>query len=257
MKGATAIYARWERGAVYVTGGVSDGSGVQREMYLELGGVRSADEARTICRSVLANQALQEQVTAISGDALYADALPGAGYWLGDRIGGEMVTAIHAVLTDDGATITPGLAGRVTLRLDAEQRKLQRAAAGVQNDWATPQYTRPQTGEKVDTTPPEISFDGRLKVRYSPIWRAPKNWWCTWMDLTVVEAGWADTIIKVGKVFSTGPVVPVQTLVLGAGKKRAIRAVNEPWQAGEQLIVWCAVAGGAKQATLSLRGAMI
>jgi len=254
MTRATAILARYVGGHVYV-------GGPPREMYLELGGVKSETQAKALCQEVLANQQLVETVTAISGETSLATSLPGAGWGLGDKLDGEMVTTISAVLDDDKVTITPGLVGTVTIKLEAEERKLQRAAAGVQNLWGTPQYTRETTGARVDTTPPQISFDGVLKPRYAPIWQAPKAWMGAWMDIVVAKAGWGDTTFVLAKVFQTGPsagaVVPVCRLILKAGTRRNAVKIPDGWQIGEQLIVYCSKSGGCDTATVSLRGAMV
>lgn len=255
MPKPTRVYGRWERGLVYA------GDDRSWEMFLDLGGVRTEEAAKGICRSVLAGlTGAAEQGSTMSGDAATMSGLP----TLGSSIaGGGVVTGINASLTDDGADVTVTMTALDTFRLEAEAKKLQRAAAGIQSQWAAPIYERLTLGTRQDTTPPEFSFDGRVKVRYSPIWPCPKNWWFSWAEINVVEAGWLPTTFKVGKVFQPGgAVVPMVTVILEAGsKQRIVKLPNTPSgagvQAGEQLVAWCSKAGGCAQATLSLHGAMV
>lgn len=255
MPKPTRVYGRWERGLVYA------GEDRSWEMFLDLGGVRTEEAAKGICRSVLAGlTGAAEQGSTMSGDAATMSGLP----TLGSSIsGGGVVTGINASLTDDGAEVTVTMTALDTFRLEAEAKKLQRAAAGIQSQWAAPLYEKLQLGARQDTTPPEFSFDGRVKVRYSPIWPCPKNWWFSWAEVNVVEAGWLPTTFKVGKVFQPGgAVVPMVTVILEAGsKQRIVKLPNTPSgagvQAGEQLVAWCSKAGGCAQATLSLHGAMV
>lgn len=246
MRGPTGILARWSEGFVYV------GSG-PREQYVELGGVTEEATAKALAKMILDSADLVETTQTDTG----YQHLGNVAYSLLDTIGGGMVMSTNVRLEgEDAIVVSPGIAGAATLKLDAQERKLQRAAKGVNSQWGTPEYTRPDKGNDVPTTPPPISVDGQIKVRYSPIWQAPKPWWGTWLDCLVVDAGWATTRIVVAKVFSTGAVFPIATASIAGGKKRAIARINHGWQRGEKLICYCSEAGGAKQLTISLRGAM-
>lgn len=227
-----------------------------REVFINVQGVKDSETAVKVGQSVVNGVIDVDQVVNWTSilDAGESPLKPGEDW------GGALVTGAHYQMDGETVQMTPTLIGEATIHSDATMRRALRTGTGG-TLWGTPDYSPPSTGGRVDTTPPEVSFDGEVYPRYSPLWRAPKAWQGSWVDVGVAEAGFADTGFKVGKVFQGGDldgiVFPLATVVVKAGTKRKIVMMNESWQAGELLVVWCYKHGGSKQATVSLKGTMI
>lgn len=249
---ATAILIRWAKGHVYV-------GEKGHEVFYNIPGITSKEQAIEIGNKIRTVLKLVKTTTALSGPALHGNQAPGAGgMYPGNKMAGSLITSVTVTLGEDYTTVVPELNDAVTLRLEELDRMVQRAAAGTKSQWSSPTISRQGIGSETDSTPPEFTIDGILSVqRYSPIWKATRHWRCAWLDCNVRKAGWGDTSIMVAKVFDTGAVVPVKTVVIKAGKKRGLARVNHAWAPGEELILAVTRPGGVEALTVSLRGAHI
>lgn len=252
MAAFTRALVRWQNA-------YSEFGGSGPEVFINVPAVKTPKGAQRVADAVLSGVVDIDMIQSFTGilDVGNASVIPGEVY------AGSQVTGAHYEMAgDDGelTIVTPTLVGEATIRSEAAMRRAERLGIGS-TLWGTPEFTPRQTGARVDNTPPEVSFDGEVYPRYSPLWRAPKAWQGSWVEVTVAEAGWLDTGFRVGKVFQggelDGSIATLADVVVKAGKKRAIVMMNEPWQAGELLVVWCYRHGGSKQATVSLKGTMI
>ena len=250
-----AALVRYQGGHLYVD---RSGSARQREVYVEMGGVSDADVAERIARTILDLYRAERVTSATSGQIRRMDQVPGVQFQLADKVDGAMVRSYTVALEGDGlVSVTPELDDPLEIRAAAINRQLQRAASGIHSEYARPNITPADSGAGTDTTPPEFSQSDAVAVSISPAWRAPRPWWCAWLDVQLGTAGSTPTTVLLAReVGSTW--VTVATATLAAGTRRAIAVVDQGWQTGERLVVGTKVAGtGAKDLTATLRGTMV
>lgn len=250
-----AALVRYKNGHTYVD---RSNGGRVREVFVEMGGVDDEQDAREIGARVLALYRSASVTRAVSGPVRTVAHVPGVSYRLGDRMGGNMIRSYSITLDGDGlVSVTPELDDPLAIRQAAIDRQLQRAAAGITSEYATPNITDPTTGASTDTAPPEFSVSGSLVPSLAPAWRAGRAWWCAWLDVAVLTPGMTATRVNLYReVGSTWNVVA--TAVIGAGASRALVVVNEGWTAGHRLTLAVATAGaGAADLTATLRGTMV
>lgn len=251
-----AALVRYQTGHTYVDR--SDGGQV-RELYLEMGGIADRQVAREIAARVLALYRSARETVAVSGPVRTSLHVPsGETYQLGDKMDGAMIRSYAVALEGDGlVSITPELDDPLAVREAAIQRQLARASSGLRSEWAKPNVVDPTAGTGTDSSPSEFSLSGQVVTSLSPAWRAPRPWWCAWLDVQLVTAGAGVTRVDLRK--EVGGVWPlVAQAVLGSGDTRAIVAVNRGWAAGERLVLSVPeAAGGAADLTATLRGTMV
>lgn len=147
------VLIRWAEGFVAVpetAGG--------RERYIEVRGITDRDEAIALGESLLASYAGTRGTTAATGHVFDSTQRPGDGFWLGDKIDGQIVQSISIGRDAEGYTVvSPELGDPLHVRRDEMERRVARAATPVQSEWASP-YPEVKTGEKIDTTIPSFSW---------------------------------------------------------------------------------------------------
>lgn len=250
-----AALVRYQGGHIYVD---RSGSARPREVYIEMGGVTDREVATEIATSVLNLYRSANVTTAVAGPVRTSIQVPGVTYQLGDRVpGGAMIRSYTVALEGDGlVSVTPEFDDPLEIRAAAINRQLQRAASGIRSEYARPNITPVDTGQGTDTTPPEFSVSGAVTSSLSPAWRAPRPWWCSWLDVQLALAGSSATrVALLREVGSTW--VGVAAATIGAGSKRGLAVVNEGWRTGERLVLVVEASGGGSDLTATLRGTMI
>lgn len=153
---ADCILIRWADGYCCVP---AEAGG--KERYLEIRGIVTRDDAVKLGQELLDAYKTQRTSTAVTGHVWNSSQQPGTGFYLGDKLDGELVQSITIDIDGDGATVvTPELGDALAVRLEALNRKLARMATPVQSEWASP-TPRPRTSRQVDTTVPSFTFRGQ------------------------------------------------------------------------------------------------
>lgn len=149
------VLIRWRDGFVAVpetAGG--------RERYIEVRGITNRDDAIALGESLLAAYAGTRGTTAVTGHVHNAAQQPGGGFWLGDKMDGQLVESIAISMDGEGfATVTPALGDPRKVRLDEMERRIARAGTPVQSEWASP-YPEVKTADPIDTTIPQFTWRG-------------------------------------------------------------------------------------------------
>lgn len=146
------VLIRWSDGFVAVperAGG--------RERYIEVRGISNRDEAIALGESLIEAYSGDRGTTAVTGHVFNGSQQPGGGFWLGDKMDGQMVQSININMDDEGYTVvTPELGDPLRLRLEELERRIARAGTPVQSEWASP-YPEIKTADPIDTTIPTFT----------------------------------------------------------------------------------------------------
>lgn len=129
-----------------------------RERYIEVRGISDRDEAIKLGESLLASYAGTRGTTAVTGHVHTGSQRPGDGFWLGDKMDGQIVQSIDISMDDEGYTVvSPELGDPLQVRQDEMERRIARAATPVQSEWASP-YPEVKTADPIDTSVPTFSW---------------------------------------------------------------------------------------------------
>ena len=147
------VMMRWERGLLCEPKGAGG-----REKFVEVRGVKSEDEARKLAKQLLDAAKASRTTKAVTGHVLTPAQQPGGGFYIADSLDGMQVKSIAVAMDGEGfTTVTPELGDPLADALAAMQRKLDRANAGVQSEWASPFTGKVDDGQRVDSTVPTFS----------------------------------------------------------------------------------------------------
>lgn len=246
-----AVLVRYANGHTYVDR--SAGAG-RRELYLEMGGITDEDLARSLGVQFLALSRDELTSVAEQGTVRATDQIPGLAFGLADHIGGDLVQSVTSSLSGDGdAMVTLELGDARRIRLDALNRQLQRAGAGMRSEFSAPQRSTQEQGAGTDTTPPMWSQSGLAVETISPPWYAPRPFHASWLELGAEKAGTTPSRVAIMRGDSV-----VGTATLGASDERSVTIIDRGWQSGDRMVLWCQVAGdGVEGLSAAVRGTMI
>lgn len=152
------VIIRWERGLVCWPEGAGG-----KEKYVEARGITVRDEAVKLAKSLMAAYQTSASTTGISGLVWNASQQPGS-FNPGDRLGGLRVQSIAITMDEDGETVvTPALGDPLEIALKAMDRKIQRTAAPVTSEWASPFPPDGPRAQPIDSTPPDATWRGQRR----------------------------------------------------------------------------------------------
>jgi hypothetical protein len=245
-----AVLVRYANGHTYVDR--SNGAG-RRELYIEMGGITDEDQARSLGAQFLALSRDEITTVAEQGIVRATDQIPGLAFGLADHIDGDMVQSVTSSLDGDGdAMVTMELGDSRRIRLEALNRQMQRAGAGMRSEFSAPARTEQDQGAGTDTTPPMWSQSGEAIVTISPPWYAPRPFHASWLELGAEEVG---DLCRVAIMRND---TVVGTATLGNGDKRSVTIIDRGWQTGDRMVLWCQVAGdGVEGLSAAVRGTMV
>ena len=257
------VLTRFQQGYTYVD---RANGAARREVFISMPGVKYEQNAREISANLLFWTNQVYQTTLDEGIALDDDQIPQVEWTLNKKIDDDWVMGFSASQTEDGyASIVQELKDNAVVNIERIMRRLDRLSLGVESEWGLPNTQNEGSGSDGDTTPPEFSVGGVLVPAVSPIWIAPRGYWCSWIEASLVGPGSTATRVSVARAnpsasgdeyaFSS---TRVQSLVIPAGATKQINYVNAGWSAGEGLIMLVPSPGtGATDLAVALRGAMI
>lgn len=129
-----------------------------RERYIEVRGISDRDEAIALGEALLEAYNGTRGTTAVTGHVHNGSQQPGSGFYLGDKMDGQLVQSINVNIDDEGYTVvTPALGDPLHIRLDEINRRIARAGTPVQSEWASP-YPEVKTADPIDTTIPTFTW---------------------------------------------------------------------------------------------------
>lgn len=151
------VLIRWADGFVAVPENAGG-----RERYIEVRGITNRDAAITLGEAVLDAYKGQRGTTGVTGHVHNGAQQPGSGFYVGDKMDGQIVQSISIGIDGEGYTVvTPELGDPLRARLDELDRRIARAGTAVQSEWASP-YPEVKTAKPVDTTIPEFTWRATL-----------------------------------------------------------------------------------------------
>lgn len=258
---ANALLIRYGGGHLYLD---RSGPDRRRELYLEVGTIADRATAAGLGGRLLDLYEEARTTIGIEGPVLNLTHVPGYGFRLGDTIDGDLVTGYTATLQADGyAMVVPELGAAWAERLAALDRQIKRLGTGIVAEYAKPNIANPNgDGAGVDQTPPEFVVDGEVSPTFSPVWTAPRPWWCAALEVVVLSPSTLGPcrvrLLRLDRPDSVAIPATIATATLGVGQRRALVRVNDGWAAGEGLVVTVPTAGaGVTKLTATLHGAPV
>lgn len=258
------ILARYEGGHIYVD--KSNGA-PKRETYINMLAVKERNVATSLALEILeiANRTYQSEAS--DGVVKAQSQIPYVGWSLKRRLGGtgenKMVTGFTATQTDDGfASVTLELDDPLRVGAASLLRKIERISRGAASEYGTPHIHEQTRGGSTDSTPPGFSISGLLtqsSERVSPLWVAPRGFWCSWLQVQLRVPGTTRTRVAVARRSQDSPwSTSVASVILPPGIYNGIVVVNQGWSAGEGLYLAVPEVGNAAtDLSVALRGNMI
>ncbi len=240
--GATAVFATWAKGYSYRGSGPS-------ELYIQMDGVTSQEQADALCDAVLDSQKATRLTHTYQGPMEVGTPLPS----IGAKMGGVQVIGYTASMDGDITMLTPELADPMMRRSEGLRRRIERASSGIQSLWGSPNNGQSETGTGTDTNPPpftvpgkltdllEVDEDGGTPDRNSVPWPTKTGWKGSWMNCLLDTPGSSTTRVDAFKVAIDGDDATyerISTCYIGAGKRRAIsRFAGDGLLPGEALMM--------------------
>lgn len=254
MKTWNAVLIRYAGGHTYVDRAAG---ATRRELYIEMQQVTDRQQARELGAQFLAITAEVSTTTAVQGLVRSIDSVPGAGFQLMDKVGGETLQGMAFTLTPTGgAQVNLELGDARQAKLDALARQVQRAGTGTTSELAAPRTSSPVQGSGSDSYPPPFSCNGdKLTTRMSPPWPCPRPFMLSWLEAEVREAGWGSTRGIVVREPRTGANELLGSVTIKGGDKRAVAVIGKMVMPGDVIYMGFPTEGGVKDATLTMRGA--
>lgn len=252
-----AVLIKYAGGHTYVD---RAGGGPRRELYIEMGTITDRQQARELGAQFLALSRDSFEDEAVSAQFRPIDVVSGSEFQMGDSVLGARVNGATYTLTEDGgATASMDLGDRRRIRLDALNRQLQRAGAGMSTEFGAPAPASATTGGGDNSLPPPFSQSGdTLQERTSPPWPVPRPFRLSWVHLEVDEAGWLDTRVRVlrrRRGVNGGNATVLANVTLPAGDFVKVQAVGLDFAAGDRLLYRLVQDGGAKELSVKSVGA--
>lgn len=274
--GATGILIRWKHGTVYV------GDSSAREIFVNMAGVKTKKQAKTLGEKLLAAQRQVRNTTAYSGLSWYqlwpdfgTSTIPN----VGSTMGGEHLAGITASLSGDHVEIVPELTDALTLRQEDIMRQIERAGAGTVSLWGST-LTNPADPQQGDGfAPVEFTVDGPLidlftvdeetgerPDRTSPVWRTKAPWRGSYMGCSLHIPGESTTrvdLIAINENLTTNTYTEkvISTCYIGKDKRydaSRIAKDHPGLKAGECLVARVVSAGvKAAKLTVTLHGGSV
>lgn len=148
---ATRVLIRWSRGLISV-------GGPGQEIYFEVSGIQDYEQAKKLGEDLLEAYKGQRGTTGVTGHVFDGSQQPGGGYYVGDRMDGQIIQSIQIGMDEEGQTVvTPELGDPLQRRLDMLHRRVAKVT-GTQSEWASPFPPGKPQGENIDNTPPKFSY---------------------------------------------------------------------------------------------------
>lgn len=261
--GATAVFATWAKGYSYRGEGPS-------ELYIQMDGVTSQEQADALCDEVLASQRASRSTQTLQGYQEVGMALPR----LGTQMAGVHVVGYTATMDGDKVLITPELDDPMLRRSEALRRRIERASSGIKSLWGSPGDGQAEAGTGTDTTPPPFTVPGKLVElleeddegntpdRDSVPWPTKTGWKGAWLNGLLDTPGTSTTRVDAFRYVADNAGVELEriaTLYIGAGKRRAIcRIGGDGLLPGEALMMRVVSVGlGAARLTVTAHGAPV
>ena len=261
--GATAVFATWAKGYSYRGEGPS-------ELYIQMDGVTSQEQADAFCDEVLASQKEARLTTTLQGPLELGMALPA----IGQKMGGIHVVGYTASMQGEVVTVTPELADPLMRRSDALRRRIERASSGTVSLWGSPNGDSAERGTGTDSQPPPFTVPGLLTElleeddegntpdRDSVPWPTKTGWKGAWLNALLDTRGTSTTRVDAYRYVAEDSSVELEriaTVYIGAGKRRAIARIGgDGLLPGEALMMRVVSVGlGAARLTVTAHGAPV
>lgn len=257
------MFATWAKGYSYRGSGPS-------ELYIQMDGVTSQEQADALCDEVLASQLTSRHTSTLQGYLELGMALPK----VGSKMGGVQVVGYTASMDGDRVLVTPELDDPLMRRSEALRRRIERASSGITSLWGSPNRNDGETGTGTDTTPPPFTVPGKLTElleededgntpdRNSVPWPTKTGWKGSWLNCLLDTPGSSTTRIDAFSVVEdpTGATYTrISTCYIGAGKRRAISRIGgDGLLPGEALMMRVVSVGlNAARLTVTAHGAPV
>jgi hypothetical protein len=265
-----AALVRYMHGHTYYELPGSLGGPVKRELYLEMGSIRGRKNAERIARQFLIESRRGRQTRAFSGEARRRSQIPSDGFRLGDKMDGDMIAEIATSMGPDGRPeVVPQLGSSVDARLASLRRRIERGAETWKSEYARPNVTFQDEGEKDSPNPPPFSHAGPPREGTSPLWGPTRNYLIAWMsaeiaaevenvsDSGILPTYGANIVINLF-VVRDNSYVRLQALSIPAGMRTAAVHVNAHVMRGERAFLQLKSESTAEiNATCYLHGANV
>lgn len=259
--GATAVFATWAKGYSYRGEGPS-------ELYIQMDGVTSQEQADALCDAVLASQLTSRSTRTLQGYIEVGMPLP----IVGGQIEGVRVVGFTASLAGDKVLVTPEMDDPLMRKSEALRRRIERASSGVASLWGSPNGGQSEVGTGTDSGPPPFTVPGKLTDlleqdedgnapdRDSVPWPTKTGWKGSWLNGLLDTPGTSTSRIDAFRYVAGESSVELEriaTLYIGAGKRRAIcRIGGDGLLPGEALMMRVVSVGlGAARLTVTAHGA--
>lgn len=263
VAGATAVFATWAKGYSYRGEGPS-------ELYIQMDGVTSQEQADAFCDEVLRSQKDARLTRTLQGYMTTGMNLP----VVGSKMDGVQIVGYSATLQGDRVLVTPELDDPMMRRSEALRRRIERASSGTTSLWGSPNKGNSDSGTGTDTTPPAFTIsgklvellqkddDGNMPDRDSAPWPTKTGWKGAWLNGLLTTPGTSTTRVDAFKYLEVEGGVDLEriaTLYIGAGKRRAIcRIGGDGLLPGEALMMRVVSVGlNASHLTVTAHGAPV
>lgn len=229
--GATAVFATWAKGYSYRGTGPS-------ELYIQMDGVTSQEQADSLCDAVLDVQKSTLLTHTHQGPMEAGTALP----LVGARMAGSPIVGYTAAMDGEVTLLTPELADPLARKGDALRRRIERASSGVQSLWGSPGRGDTDRSSGTDTTPPPFTVPGKLTDlleeddngdtpdRNSVPWPTKTGWKGSWLNCLLDTPGTSTTRVDAFQMSGVQDedftLTRISTCYIGAGKRRAISRIG-------------------------------
>lgn len=257
------MFATWAKGYSYRGSGPS-------ELYVQMDGVTSQEQADALCDEVLASQLTARSTRTLQGYLEVGMALP----VVGAKMDGIRVVGYSATIAGDRVLVTPELDDPLMRRSDALKRRIERASSGIESLWGSPNRNQSAEGTGTDSSPPPFTVPGKLTDlleededgntpdRDSVPWPTKTGWKGSWLNGLLDTPGTSTTRIDAFRYVlgeSSVDLERIATLYIGAGKRRALcRIGGDGLLPGEALMMRVVSVGlGAARLTVTAHGAPV